>query len=580
MPLLFSACHSCTARFTRTKAIWQTLLLILLCSIGANSHANSLSATVDRDTLNIQETFTLTLRYGGKTDEMPDLTALRRDFEIISANTNQMEITINFNREIYTDWTLLLAPKKSGVFTIPAIEFAGQTSRAILMTIKNDKTNSNLFTTTEINKNTAYVQEQILLTIRLYTAVGLDDIGLDPLEIKDAVVIPLEQKQFNTTHDGRQHLVVETVFAVFPQISGTLTIPSLSYNALVSSNRRGLFSQMMGGQNNLVRLRTEEKNIAVNATPATFSGKPWLPAKNISLSEHWSHSLDSIKVGEPITRSITIIADGLSAGQITPITLQEMEGLTFYPDKAQTDEQKTPQGVIGTRIETFAIVANRSGHYTLPAVSIDWWDTVNQKMQTAQLPETTIEVVENPFVTDNNPTTPNTAVAILPEKIPTTIPYTEPQTPKTPTWLYGFMALLLLIVTVLAILYWRAKRELSAIYATDQKSDAHQQLQESNSWRELKQANAAADFIGLRKAVLSWAQIHWQDNNIHSLQQIAERTDSIELRQQLNYLDQALYGDKKNGWDSGELLQQIHACKKQKRDQGRVQLGLKPLYKN
>lgn len=561
-----------------SKVLAQLMLFITICSWCLTSHANSLSASVDRDTLSLQETFTLTLRYGGKTDAVPDLTPLRRDFDILGVNTSLMDVTVNFDRQTYTDWTLLLAPKRSGVFTLPSLEFDGASSRAILMTIKDQQPNSNLLVTTELDKNSVYVQEQILLTIRLYTAVGLDSIELDPLEIKDAVVVPFEQQQFKTTRNGQENLVVETTFAIYPQSSGTLTIPSLSYKAWIRTPSRGFFSQMQGRQNNLVRMRTDEKAITIIATPPEFADKAWLPAKNLTLSEHWSHNLDDIKVGDPITRSITITAEGLTAGQITPIVMAGIDGLTFYPDQAQTDEQKSAEGVTGTRIETFAIVANRSGDYTLPAINIDWWDTVNQKMQTAQLPAVKLQVNENPLI--NNVMTSSTPS--IEQPLAPTLANTSNTVgvEQSPLWLYGITLASLLLSGVLAILYWRSRRELADIYATDKEALAHEQQQENAAWQQLKRASSSKDFIALRRAVLAWAQVHWQDNNLHSLQQVAARTDNLALQQQLNNLDQALYRNDKTTWDSGELLQQIHACKKQKRDQGRVQEGLKPLYKS
>src|SRR5690606_8591550 len=148
--------------------------------------------------------------------------------------------TINFQRQTYTDWTLVLAPKKSGVFTIPPIQLAGASSQALLITVRDQNANENLFVTVETDKKSAFVQEQIILTIRLYTAVALEDLGLEQPNISNAVMVPLDQKDFQTTHNGRPYLVRETRYALFPQTSGTLTIPSLNYNVLVSRGRQRL----------------------------------------------------------------------------------------------------------------------------------------------------------------------------------------------------------------------------------------------------------------------------------------------------------------------------------------------------
>src|SRR5690606_2987197 len=183
-----------------------------------------------------------------------------------------------------------------------------------------------------------------------------------------------------------------------------------------------------------LRLRSEEQQLDINAMPTQFAGAPWLPARKVTLSEHWSASRDQLKVGEPITRSITITAEGLTAGQISPLIPDSIDGLTFYPDQAQTDEQKTAEGVTGTRIETFAIVPNRSGEFTLPAITLNWWDTSANKMQTAQLPETVVNVADNPFAT--TPSTPiNTDYPSVP--VPAQAQGISPATPTivAPIWL-------------------------------------------------------------------------------------------------------------------------------------------------
>lgn len=331
-----------------------------------------------------------------------------------------------------------------------------------------------------------------------------------------------------------------------------------------------------------MRLRTEEIPLDIQPVPAAHAGKPWLPASNLTLSEHWSHSRDNIKVGEPVTRSITIAAEGLTAGQIPPLLLDRIDGLTLYPDKAQTDEQKSTLGVYGTRIETFAIVPNRSGKFTLPEVSVDWWDSTNNKMQTARLPATEIEVSENPFAIDAPQAAGDLPAA---QPVPSATPdSTAPvatlvQFPQA--WLMSLTALVFLFALIMSFLYWRTRRELAAIHSLYMEDSSQQQQAENNLWNELKRANATQDYVALRKAVLAWAQQHWQETTLQSLQAVAERTDSPALREQLIYLDRALYSSGKNeSWDAGELLQQIYACRKQKREQRRAEEGLKPLYKN
>jgi hypothetical protein len=569
------------------RVLLGMLGLLLLLTFSNSLAANTLQASIDRDTISLQETFVLILRYNGQTTQNPDFVPLQKDFDILNTQqSNQMRI-INGQMDSYTDWRIALAPKKSGVFTIPALQVAGATSQPLSITVEPqsqapESASSAVFVDIETDKDNAYVQEQILVTIRLFTSVQLNSIELQPLELSDAVVVELDENQYQTTINGRPHAVVETRFAIFPQASGTLTLPSLTYQVVAGSGQRDLWNRMYGNRsNNLLRLRTEERTLQIDKVPDQFAGQPWLPASEISLSEHWSKSLDDFQVGEPVTRTLTVTAQGLTAGQIAPLRQSQINGLTFYPDQAQTDEQKTKSGVVGSRIETLAIVPTHSGRFTLPAVEVHWWDTTNGVMKTARLPETVIRVADNPFAepapaVESRLSAPTTEVrSALPG--PAAVPAA---TTALPQWLLAVTGIVALLALVFAVLYWRARAELAAIYSLQREDKVQRQRAETSTWNRLKQASAKGDLVALRAAVLEWARVHWNQPNIHSLLTLAELTDNPLLQRQLVELDKALYSDAGKTWDSGELLQQIHETRRQQREKERAEEGLRPLYKN
>jgi len=550
------------------------------------AHADSLTASVDRDTLSIQETFTLNLRYSGQSRATPDLSGVRTDFEIINTQqSNQMQV-VNGRMTSYTDWRIALAPKKSGSFTIPPITVENATSQAITITVEAQRnaqhSNSQpVFVELETDKDSAYVQEQIIVTIRLFTAVPLNNVDLQPLVLDDAVVTSLDEKQYQTNLNGRPHAVVETRYAVFPQISGKLVIPALSYNVTTGSAQRDMWGQMYGNRNsNLLRLRTEEQTLNVKTIPAEFAGKTWLPASNVSISEHWSSSLDSFKIGEPVTRTLTITADGLTAGQLAPITINPVEGLTLYPDQAQTDDQNTTKGIVGKRIETLAVVPNRGGRFTLPAIDITWWDTASKSVKHATLPETVITVEDNVALRQSSST------GSLEEDTLEFIPHPKPADgkdsagglsvlSKAPLTLLIWAIIATVLAVIFAALWWNNR---DSAVGDEVSNDA---ASDSSYWTNLKRANASGDLTALRRAVISWAQHHWQREDLHSLEAIAAHTDNRELGEQLRALDQALYSAAGTvQWDSGLLLQQIYACKREKQQAKKNTGSLKGLYKS
>jgi len=569
-------------------SVWRrrlTFLCLLIPGlfISGLSYADQLIASVDRDTLGVQETFTLTVSADSRVSEKPDFSLLKNDFEILSNNESQYTSISNSGAEFKKVWQLTLAPKRAGKLLIPSFTVEKSVSDAIQINVSQKaQTQSNgdesVKVAVDVNKTDIFVQEQILVTIKLISQVNLSQAEMQPLEIKNAVVIPLSEKpkQYVSNINGKQHLILESSYAIFPQESGALIIPSVIYS-VVPNVERDLWNDPFGrSRSNILRLPTEAQSINVKPVPTLAAGKSWQPANNLTLHETWSASLDHLKMGEPVTRTITISAEGLTGGQIAPLASNTIDGLTFYPDQPQNSDNKTTKGIEGTRVETTAIIPNHGGEFTLPEVSVDWWDVNSQSLKTATLPAKKINVLGDavpaiPIATHNNvsasapanQTATNTAVVT-----------------KTSPWLWAstiFFALLSLALTMYVL---HLKSNLKAMQ--NEFDEAHEIISEKEKhiWDLLKYAASNKDASALRKNVLSWAKFHWPEASIHSLDDVAKLAGKAELTQSLKQLDESLYSNHPSDvWEPKELLGQLNECRKEKNTKKKSE-GLKPLYNN
>ncbi len=578
--------------FSIKKCARQLLGFVLMVT-GLNVYAGTLTASVDRDTLGLEETFTLVLRYDEQINASPDYELLQKDFDILNTQSGTQMSIINGNMEASTEWKIALAPKRIGTLLIPSFTIDGAISDAIPITVEGKSrtpksSDSQVTVEIETSKDSAYVQEQIIVTLRLYTTVGLSGIDLQPLKVKDALVIQLDEKQYQTKINGRPGAVVETRYALFPQQSGELLIPAVLYQVSLDSGQRDLWDRFYGNsQSNLLRLRTEEQRLTINPAPAT-SNQNWLPANKVDLIEHWSASIDSLKVGEPITRTITIKADGLTAGQISPLQLPTVDGLTFYSDQAQTDDQKTTQGIIGSRIETIAIVPTKAGRFTLPETAVSWWDTNKQTLQTATLPAVTLSVGSGAMSPDNM--APSTSASAEEEEQSTSVPLNTdlssiaPQettvSARTPVWLYVSNLLTLLATVFFAWRYWQAKRDLAQGHNKKHQQQVAENESEAAAWSQLKRAMADKNLPQLRKTIVSWSQIYWGDATLTGLQAIAQRAESPALAEAFQQLDTAIFSNAANTMDSENLLQLLANLRRRKFKTTANGEPLQPLYKS
>lgn len=568
----------------KSHACARWLLAALLCAASNLTLANQLTASVDRDHIGLQDTFTLTVNADENVQKAPDFSALKNDFDVLTTSRSQSIRIINGRTEATTDWQITLAPKRAGKLLIPSFTIDKAVSDAIEIQVSEQSatqttSDEQVQAVVEIEKNSVFVQEQLLVKVKLITQVNLSQAEPPTLDLKNALVVNLEQqKQYQTNINGRPHLIVETSYAVFPQQSGELIIPSLIYSVEVSRSARDLWNDPFGRRrSNVMRLRTEAKKIDVKAAPDSSIASNWQPANNLTLNEGWSGSTDNLKVGEPITRTITIMADGLTGNQIAPLTTQPVDGLTFYPDQPQTREEKSENGVQGLRTETTAIIPNHGGSFTLPEVNVQWWDNKTQTMKTATLPAKTLNVLGAAPSPSASVTQQDKDTASVPIQPQPAAPVTQV---VTPTWLWFLVAAMGVVVAGLIAYVAKLKTDLRQLQFGQASRNEQQAETERNLWNHLKQAAAHSDAQAMRKYLLDWARWQWPAANIHTLEDVARLSGSLELGKALRELDSLLYGNNTtDSWNPQHLLQLLNECRSAKKSAEHTE-GLQPLYKN
>jgi hypothetical protein len=524
----------------------RLLIISTLClatMVASDSYA-ALTAKVDRTVLDSNETLRAELRYDGQvfTGE-PDFGPLIKDFEVLSNNRQQNYSNVNGKTESYTAWTLELRPKRAGILLIPSLTFKKEVSNAVELRVRAAPSNSSanpgtqpIYTETTVDANTPYVGQQVILTHRLYTSVQLRDFALSELAIDKAVLHRLGDTQYQKVINGRNYLVLEVKYAIFPQSEGPLIIPSLRFGAY-EVNNRSQFGVFNNRGNQIVR-DTEPKSLEVTARPPQASVDGWMPSTSVTMEQRWSGDIDSVTVGEPVTRTITIRAEGLSAAQITP--LQEPQGNNYrgYPDQPQLDEIVTTNGLTATRIESLALVPNNSGEITLPAVELIWWDTNSNKRRMASLPSITLQVSpsENTDVAanDNNVMQgTNDAMSAL---------AADASRPKVSFMTNLSLALNALLMTLIVVLLIGRKRK--ALAARAQQAALSSDSARLNLKQQLRAIESEAkddNLMAMREAILRWGKTLFAENPPSTLKSLGDLLGNPSISQLFAQLDQQLY---------------------------------------
>lgn len=511
--------------------------------VASDSYA-ALTAKVDRTVLDSNETLRAELRYDGQvfTGE-PDFGPLTKDFEVLSNSRQQNYSNVNGKTESYTAWTLELRPKRAGILLIPSLTFKKEVSNAIELRVRAAPSNSSanpgtqpIYTETTVDANTPYVGQQIILTHRLYTSVQLRDFALSELAIDKAVLHRLGDTQYQKVINGRNYLVLEVKYAIFPQSEGPLIIPSLRFGAY-EVNNRSQFGVFNNRGNQIIR-DTEPKSLEVAARPPQASIDGWMPSTSVTMEQRWSGDIDSVTVGEPVTRTITIRAEGLSAAQITP--LQEPQGNNYrgYPDQPQLDEIVTTNGLTATRIESLALVPNNSGEITLPAVELIWWDTNSNKRRVASLPSITLQVSPS----ENNDIAANNNNVMEGANDAMTTLASDASKPKVSFMTNLSLALNALLMTLIVTLLIGRKRK--ALAARSQQAALSSDSARLNLKQQLRAIESEAkddNLMAMREAVLRWGKTLFAENPPSTLKSLGDLLGNPSISQLFAQLDEQLY---------------------------------------
>lgn len=560
----------------------HSLLLIALTCLSLISgalHAATITARTDRNPVQMNESIRLIFEATGSVDDDPDFSPLEKDFDIINQSQSSNISIINGSINRQKTWTLIIMPRQPGVFTIPSIEFGKDSSpqlRLIVKAVSQGATTENqpFFTELKLDTQQTYVQGQIIVTQRIYSSSNIARYGFGEIKTSgpDKIIETIgDEKQYQTKLGNIPYLVIERSYAMFPQASGTLEIEPAMVEASVvttSSNYNDPFRR----NTTIKRARSEGHSITVKDVPASFRGKTWLPAAEVQLVEQWSDEDKQFKVGEPITRTLSIFADGLMGAQLPKIPLTEVDGLKQYPDKPVLNDNKKTDGIIGGRQEKVAIIPTRAGRFTLPAIELPWWNTKSGKLEIARLPEKTITVV-GAASTPNKVLPSSSATPSDTETPDLRLPTSDSKNPNSWMWFSLLLASGWLFTTV----YFWLRLHQQKVTVQIKSSLKTQSL--NKAMKQLKSACQSNQPAACKDALLIWGQQLFSDQQLTSLGQLAKLTGE-PLTSMIQQLEASLYGRISEQWNSGELVEACQALSDEHNKQNSSMNGeLEPLYK-
>jgi len=530
-------------------------VLFVLLGFVTSVLAVEIEVSTDRNPVNLNESFQLIFSAHDTPDGNPDFSPLEKDFEIINQEQQQSTEIINWKRTKTVKWILTLIPKRSGNLIIPVIHFAQDTSPFLALTVNDavhsTRTQDDLFLQVSVDKLKPYVQEQVIYTLKLFRKVNITQAQLTEPKLADAVVEKLgEDKKYRSQYQGKNYIVIERKYAVFPQKSGPLDIKPLTLIADIIAANQSQFNGFFNRQRTRTqRIESDAIHLDVQPVPAEMKGTVWLPAEQVYLEEKWPTKIAEIKVGEPVTRTITLLAKGVTSGILPELYTHKMPAnLKAYPDQPVIKEQDKVDGVIAFREEKVALIPSKAGTYSLPAIEIPWWNTKTNKKEMARLAKRRIIAVAAtvPDISMSLPPTPvdTPELQSLSEE-KTKLLVRESAENKRWFWLALFFASAWLVTLIYFLLQRSAKAKSKNNTSTKRVVNILESVE-----KQLKQACMENDTNLAKEVLLRWGKQLFQKNSLAS---IAVQCDDL-LQQEILALNTVLYAAKAQTWEGGASL--------------------------
>ena len=118
----------------------------------------------------------------------------------------------------------------------------------------------------------------------------------------------------------------------------------------------------------------------------------FVSASSLQLMEQFSRGLKGMKAGNAVTRTVTVSATASWSAMLPDVETPPIDGVSIYPKAPALRDGPGDRGPrTSERIDAVSYVFEREGSFTLPVVSVAWWDQTERRMCTANLPAITID---------------------------------------------------------------------------------------------------------------------------------------------------------------------------------------------
>lgn len=410
------------------------ILLILLCGFIPLALADDIqiTATVDRTTITLNQTFTYTIEISGNKansiSQEPQLSDMSEFASYLgSSGTSQNIQIINGKMSVSKSMSFSFMAIKVGKFRIePAeLEFRGKIYKTepieieIVAQTPQPKTSpqkrrgrtlprdqssieDNLLLRTFVNKKRVYVNEPLILSYKIYTTVTVTSYGIDKLPNTsgfwtEEFPIGPQPKTYREMYRGREFLVAEIKkMALFPTDPGKKTIGPMQIqcDVRVQNRRRSFFDSFFDDPffGRSIRQPAYSQPVTIEVLPLPEQGKPVDfsgAVGNFSITA--TVDKHQAKTNEAIALKVKIAGTGNIKVLPTP-RVQIPPDFEQYEPKVSQEINRSGNTISGNKTFEYVLIPRFAGTQKIKPIEFTYFDIKSKKYKRLSTPEIEIHV--------------------------------------------------------------------------------------------------------------------------------------------------------------------------------------------
>src|SRR5262245_27638513 len=385
---------------------WFRLWLLLLILAGVlgfapASLAATFSASLDRATISVNESATLSLTFeGGPPADVPTVPNVP-GLSFASIGQSSQFNFINGQSSSVVSYNFLVRAAQPGDYTIPALSanVAGKIVSSQPLKLKVVKSGEptpesevigkNAFLKLVPAKNQVYLGEVLPVEVRLYARQGNlrqpPQLNQDGFTVGKMIQQPVTKTAINNQYYS---LLVYKTF-VIPAKTGRLQLgPATMVLAVPHPNARvNIFGEIVDWMDATLTadaLTIEVSPLPTNNVPPDFTGAVGSYSLNLALSTN------TVTVGDPITLTVQIGGHG-PIESLTLSSIDKWRDCKIYPPITKV-ETTDPFGLDGTKTFEQAVIPESADMKELPPVTFSYFDPAQKSYRTVSHPATPIIV--------------------------------------------------------------------------------------------------------------------------------------------------------------------------------------------